>query len=892
MAPRDTLSWWQAKLAEYNKNAENLNTVAWDTRQGRTGPYECKKTLQAIGKAIAHTNSFGLFKSVLAWEAKEQEPGEEEKGAIAGLPPVDEAWIRRIGHVYCKLPKDNYYGKRSLVATVCDFKVNGKGLRHTTLQELGFAGLGEKTLRSVRQHGAMFEPSTGDPETGGAPCIPPAVQNAIAADWKEACEPGANRSDGTEGERYVLMEPAYHVARAIVDRLKLVFPVSEDTVRKYRPPDVKEPCQLTDYCPVCNKSVNLEPQIRRSVGTWNKRCDKTFTLEEWVESKDLRANETQTAEDYITARREIKHHQRVRTHNKGFFRRMTKGILKGQYKRHGAILVDFKSNVVLNRGRREVSGRWHNRKQCALMGVKIWLPGLDKPIVVNLLSMSLSHTAFAAQVALERALELVKEHFPENWAQAENLFCFADCGPHYRANVFAGYLLYTLPRKYGKHMAHVSFCEGHGKCDLDQQFSNMEGPFKERVKRGDLNVPADAIEVLVAHHEKAKEQKYYYFCVEQDFMADPIDPFMALTLPAWAGVKATYCLATSVTEGLTTNPDNPNRHLHMRNLGLPEEQFGGGVPVDFKVVEAHRFIGPLLPTKVQQEGKATNVGNWNLHAMGQKRDTIERVLDAMANGCDAPRLAALKCRTVVIPAPKCISKCVLKQPVSGKFTELWLKFALREPVKPTPGMPHQIFLWTKFATGGFRWQFADVCRPLTEDEKRADNNGRSTTRLAVLIRFRNGITTEAWYDHLAAGASISPQPTVYFLAERVEEDPEEPAPPPVLEEPLLTKMLEVECELCGKWREVTEALATRHRWHPEPGQPFRCDMLALSDGTDHGRPLSCEDAEVELACAGQPPPDEDGGNPAEEDPEPDRPEPRGPSTPASVRKRAKRTKRR
>jgi len=849
MPPRDTnLTWWDKKLIEYNSISHKLDKTAWGDRNPTKGQWACKRTLLDIGRAIAVSNSHGLFKSVMEWDVPPADSGTETAAkpavddAVPGLDPADEAWIRRLGEQFSALPKEYHYARRALVKVACQHTVHGKHLSHRSLQFLGFTGLGQLSLQSVRDHGVAFEPSTGHAETGGAPLIPQAVRNRIAKGWKDACEPGACRSDGTEGERHVLGDPAWHVARDIVQDLRLCFPICEKTAHRYRPDDVVEPKQLTDYCPICNKGVMIEPRISRSVCGWNTKFDKVQTLEQWVDDPALPARDTQLAEGYATARKELKHHHRVRHHNKKFFRFITGGIKEGTFKSKGAILVDFKSNLVLNRGHREVSGRWHNRLYCALMGVKIWLPGMDTPIVINVLSTSLSHTAFAAHVALEKAIEIVKEHYGEHWDAIKDLYCFADCGPHYRANVFAGYLLHTLPKKYNINVAHVSFCEGHGKCELDQQFSNMERPFRERVLRGDLNTAVDACEVLLLHHSKVVDQKYFYHCVEHDFMSDSLDPFVQLSLPAWAGVKSTYSLtAVPASDG----------SISTRNQGLPEADLGRGVPVTVTIAKAARFIGPLLPTAQERQGRRDQVGNWNLFAMGQRREHLENVLDTVAGGLRAQDIQKLQAkRSVVAPRPKCLPKLTLYEPIDGKATAPWMSAILRGP-PPVLHKRHQLFIWTRFASGGYKWEFADLVRFLTPDERKLNNDNKETSKAGVIIQFRNNVLTEDWIDNLVTACNL-PQPTLYLLRKREEEELEELASGDSSPDVKLAlpdeDMVQVECDLCLQWRYVSSALAVQQRWkvlEGAPGHdlPFRCEMISF----EGGEPLQCYISEAELA---------------------------------------------
>lgn len=136
---------------------------------------------------------------------------------------------------------------------------------------------------------------------------------------------------------------------------------------------------------------------------------------------------------------------------------------------HGVVVLDFKENIVIGGGPREVNSTFYSKSPRTLLGFVFYTMdnGKVRKRHINILSDVLSHDAGFVVYAFKQVLKL-------DFVQSlSSLSVWSDCGPHFRCKEFCHFLFKEV-RNLCVNLNHLEwnlFAERHGKSCCDSHFS-------------------------------------------------------------------------------------------------------------------------------------------------------------------------------------------------------------------------------------------------------------------------------------------------------------------------------------------------------------------------------------------------------------------------------------
>ena len=158
-------------------------------------------------------------------------------------------------------------------------------------------------------------------------------------------------------------------------------------------------------------------------------------------------------------------HYACKTEQRSAFKWQRTNLANGQ----GLLVLDFKENITIGGGPRELTAAFYNKTPRTLLGFVLYSKEADvlHKRHINIISDVLSHDAGFVIHAFKKVLQL-------DFVQAlSSLSIWSDCGPHFRCKEFCYFLFRDLPTRCANlnHIEWNLFAERHGKSCCDSHFS-------------------------------------------------------------------------------------------------------------------------------------------------------------------------------------------------------------------------------------------------------------------------------------------------------------------------------------------------------------------------------------------------------------------------------------
>ena len=299
------------------------------------------------------------------------------------------------------------------------------------------------------------------------------------------------------------------------------------------------------------------------------------------------------------------------------------------------VTLDFMSSATMGHGPREQSGEYYKYSHCTVLGFHVYLPGKAGKLRFLLISMNQHHTAEAPHIAspshphqqmqtegerrvnriagysivasgstkaplevaafgLNKVLEYLRDHAELGplFAKVRRLRVFADCGKHFRAHVFAHYVLIEAIKKFCNLTESELnfFLEDHGKTDLDGFFSAVLTYLTQFAKKERIATLVEVEKAFRDGHKDAQERRQ----TERGYVQSTLVVLkygiitgcgLAYKRLEVACIMNTYSLTTAMLHG----------KVEMRDRVFPDVPFGKGAVVAVKEKPSTKTLEELEP---------------------------------------------------------------------------------------------------------------------------------------------------------------------------------------------------------------------------------------------------------------------------------------------------------
>ena len=160
------------------------------------------------------------------------------------------------------------------------------------------------------------------------------------------------------------------------------------------------------------------------------------------------------------------------------------------------IICDFKENIKLGGGPKEINQDFYHRSQCSVFGCAVIYvdPELKKPKVIytDYLSDVLSHDGVFVRDCIAHLISKLSSICPR--LETFNKINFwTDVGLHFRCQEVAHFLLVEIPTIFNVEVAWNTFAECHGKSIVDGHF----GLLSRWVQQIETKEKVTSIELLI-----------------------------------------------------------------------------------------------------------------------------------------------------------------------------------------------------------------------------------------------------------------------------------------------------------------------------------------------------------------------------------------------------------
>jgi hypothetical protein len=310
------------------------------------------------------------------------------------------------------------------------------------LVDRGFA-ITQASFTTARKHARSVGPY-GEIEIF---CPRPPIEPEIISKIHQFCQsslisrPSPNRMVYDENKNQVPVHHLEMTKKMAFEKFEKQHPdvlIHYSSFLKYFPRNVKPPCRETDLCPQCEEKIKLESK-------------KELTQEQKENLKDLK-----------------KHHD-DKNKRRDEFHEDIRNLKEGDL----LLIVDFKENITLNRGQREVGNSFFNRTFCSFFGVTAVEMG-KKINYYDYASDILSHNTTMVMDCVQRTIEKIEE---KNEKKFNNIIIWLDNGPeHFKTFQFMNFA-HHLKKNYQK-ISISYFIEYHGKSYCDAHFARISSIFK------------------------------------------------------------------------------------------------------------------------------------------------------------------------------------------------------------------------------------------------------------------------------------------------------------------------------------------------------------------------------------------------------------------------------
>jgi len=323
------------------------------------------------------------------------------------------------------------------------------------LKELGFQFSSKQFANSRKVKRISF--TAGPDQKKGRPAIDTKTKKILKEFSYKNTSPAANRTinnpDSKEEPIPVRYVPCcFHCFYSLYCKTSAEnnWPnLSESSFRKYLPKEIKVAKKATDLCPYCEEGKKAEKKLSGNL----------FMSEEewkiWNHKKEIYT----IHRNYATKQRES-------------FENQIKDLVIGE----AIVLFDFKENIKLGGGPREISQVFFNKSQRTILGVCLITKQKNennevetKFSYIDFVSEDLTHDAFFVIRCLKKLFNL--EHFQNN--RVKNLHLWCDGGKHFRNKDLVCFCLMEVMGELKKfHSIELNFfIPYHGKSLCDSHFS-------------------------------------------------------------------------------------------------------------------------------------------------------------------------------------------------------------------------------------------------------------------------------------------------------------------------------------------------------------------------------------------------------------------------------------
>ena len=258
--------------------------------------------------------------------------------------------------------------------------------------------------------------------------------------------------------------------------------ISSSSFYKYKPEQIKKAQRQTDMCPICTKGKEVQASLQRS----RQNFSNVPEGEQAAAEEDIKALEEQD--------RLIGLHRQLKTTIRATYNAQKMNLKVGQ----AMIIMDFKENMKLGRGRVQTSRDFYNTPHRSVFTIAVYTRrGLSEDIeedrqiryftfvsdclahdtqfVFDCFRLMLAHDDFKAlNIQPNKAINLWVDNAPQHFRTFQMLNEFAELSKetfkhnHLRLNYFAEY---------------------HGKCVCDSHFSLLSRYYRDYSKCAADGVP-------------------------------------------------------------------------------------------------------------------------------------------------------------------------------------------------------------------------------------------------------------------------------------------------------------------------------------------------------------------------------------------------------------------
>ena len=172
------------------------------------------------------------------------------------------------------------------------------------------------------------------------------------------------------------------------------------------------------------------------------------------------------------------------------------------------LVIDFKQNISLGDGPRELGQSWYIRERRTIFGMALYrkVAGEIQRYHFNLVSTCLTHDAIFVKAVLQDLFA-----YPE-WKSygIQNLSIWCDNAPHFRNKFLLAFLSELISTKTFKTVNLCFFEPYHGKSAVDSMFGTITQWLKEWKKTNFINTTEDLFLCFTLNNSNPFQNIFYY----------------------------------------------------------------------------------------------------------------------------------------------------------------------------------------------------------------------------------------------------------------------------------------------------------------------------------------------------------------------------------------------
>ena len=464
-------------------------------------------SMNALGKLAGGDEDAALLLSDLCKRVKSPDPSASCSNHMCTCPVVG-----RIAEAYRNTPEHEHSTRAQLVQFVHDApldQLTGSGPKWKD-RGLGFVGLGHKLWRrvsdSVKRWGYL--PWVPVPTGTGEEAFSEEKVDEIHAAWREYCVPATAALDVSGEECWCLEFCPSYVAAKLAER----GICGVTSALKYQPANVCNPRRATDLCRHCEGLRKREAQQKRQTRHLSTKYPGRVHPLDTCAVLIGKDSPLTTAEKTSVFRLaldicELQVHREVKNAQNAKFKEDVAAAKKKGNGR-GVLLLDYKANVKTGRRKREQDNAYYAYSAASILGVVVWLPGMEQPVYYDSVSGNMAHSAAVADTVVRNVLSHAQNAYPEAFGSLKDLRVWSDCGSHFRCGSFLYTCLRGLVKQFRLDVVVNFFCEYHGKSQCDQHFAAVQVWLRQASLsgKGEVLDPGDVVAALKTGHACTAER--------------------------------------------------------------------------------------------------------------------------------------------------------------------------------------------------------------------------------------------------------------------------------------------------------------------------------------------------------------------------------------------------